>query len=255
MSLESMSPYELGLTRDPRALTHLIRYLREGTRGERRLAASAIGKLAPYCGDRCRDAVGPLVASLSDEGPQVRQYALKALKLLPLNDDALSAIRKMSLSDDRAYNRRFAAAMLKQVDPRSPTPVRSEESDPIDRSGLCQRIEDCLEAVGILETDSHNLLERLWESENQLAEARHHLDHAQNRLLARGIEGKNEAERRARLFDLLRTEHLGVEQSEKRLHLARRDQDEFNLSLQLLRVRLKGLELLAGLVRASDSED
>ena len=71
---------ELGRSMDPTALPELIELLRLPSTEVRRLAASAIGKLAEFGADppAAVEALAPV--ALCDRHPQVRQYALKALK-------------------------------------------------------------------------------------------------------------------------------------------------------------------------------
>ncbi len=70
----------LGCSEDPNALSELVRLLRLPSNEVRRLAASAIGKLADFDADP-KGAVKALApVALQDRHPQVRQYALKAVK-------------------------------------------------------------------------------------------------------------------------------------------------------------------------------
>ncbi len=70
----------LGRGTDPAALPELARLLKMPSAEVRRLAASAIGKLAGFSAD-AQAAVQALVpAALHDPHPQAQQYALKALK-------------------------------------------------------------------------------------------------------------------------------------------------------------------------------
>jgi len=71
---------ELGRSGDPCALPELIELFRLPSTEIRRLAASAIGKLAEFGADpeAAVDALVPV--ALRDRHPQVQQYALKALK-------------------------------------------------------------------------------------------------------------------------------------------------------------------------------
>lgn len=71
---------ELGQSMDPAALPELASLLRMPSAEIRRLAASAIGKLAGFGADpeRALAALEPI--ALRDPHPQVQQYALKALK-------------------------------------------------------------------------------------------------------------------------------------------------------------------------------
>jgi hypothetical protein len=71
---------ELGRSRDPGCVPELIRLLCMPSAGIRRLAASALAKLADFGADAasCVAALGPV--ALGDPHPQTRQYALSALK-------------------------------------------------------------------------------------------------------------------------------------------------------------------------------
>jgi len=71
---------ELGRSGDPSNLPELISLLQTPSAEVRRLAASAIGKLADYEADSqsAVEALAPV--ALRDPHPQARQYALKALK-------------------------------------------------------------------------------------------------------------------------------------------------------------------------------
>lgn len=71
---------ELGRGTDPAALPELISLLRFPSTEARRLAASAIAKLAPFGADPGSAIPALLPVALRDPHPQVQQYALKALK-------------------------------------------------------------------------------------------------------------------------------------------------------------------------------
>jgi len=72
---------ELGRSSDPDALPELIELLTMPAAEIRRLAASAIGKIAPFGADATTAVEALAPVALRDPHPQVRQYALKALKL------------------------------------------------------------------------------------------------------------------------------------------------------------------------------
>lgn len=114
-------------------------------------------------------------------------------------------------------------------------------------ASLQLRLEGCLKALDILESDLQENLNRLWQAEDDLAEARLNLEHAEQKLIVRGVEGKNETERRAHLAATLPREREAVEDADRRLRAARREQEEFRNSLQLVQQRLKALELLVSL--------
>ena len=69
---------ELGRSADGARLAELIGLFGQDSIEVRRLAASAIGKLAGLCD--AGEAVRALIPVLRDKHPQVRQYAIKALK-------------------------------------------------------------------------------------------------------------------------------------------------------------------------------
>ena len=112
MNFQELSPYDLGLTGSPDAVAYLIRFLRAGASNEKRLAASALRKLIPYCKGACNQAVPALLSCLEDPAPQVRQYAVKTLAELDLPGDALELIKKVSDSDEKEYNRVAAREIL-----------------------------------------------------------------------------------------------------------------------------------------------
>ena len=72
---------ELGRGTDPGALPELLQLLALPSSEIRRLAASAIGKLAGFGADPAAAAAGLAPVALRDPHPQTQQYALKALKL------------------------------------------------------------------------------------------------------------------------------------------------------------------------------
>jgi HEAT repeat protein len=71
---------ELGRGTDPAGLPELISLLAMPSAEIRRLAASAIGKLAGFGADPAAAVRALAPAALHDPHPQVQQYALKALK-------------------------------------------------------------------------------------------------------------------------------------------------------------------------------
>ena len=113
VDFKNMSPYELGLTYSKEAIPILIEYLKFGSKNEKRLAASAVSKLAPHFKAECNQAIPALIEciKLSDQ-PQTRQYALKTLAKLNLEDQHLEDLRKVQESDEKAYNRNIAYSIL-----------------------------------------------------------------------------------------------------------------------------------------------
>ncbi len=103
---------QLGRDTDPAALTELTRLLKMPSAEIRRLAASAIGKLASFGAD-AHSAVQALApVAFRDPHPQAQQYALKALKVygaaagehlhdlddLAVNDSAKDYVRRAAHS-------------------------------------------------------------------------------------------------------------------------------------------------------------
>ncbi len=71
---------ELGRSNDPASVPELIRLLAMPSAEIRRLSASALSKLADLSADRASAVSALAPIALRDPHPQVRQYALKALK-------------------------------------------------------------------------------------------------------------------------------------------------------------------------------
>jgi hypothetical protein len=71
---------ELGRSMDPAAVSELARLLGMPTAEVRRLAASALGKLADFGADAAVAVRALAPVALQDPHPQAQQYALKALK-------------------------------------------------------------------------------------------------------------------------------------------------------------------------------
>jgi len=113
--LKGMTPHELGESGRKEAVELLIPFLRSGQANERRLAASAVGKLADEFPDESKKALPYLVNLLSYNSPQVRQYSLKALSKFELNTSQLQEVQKRKQEDSKEYNRKAAAAILEDV--------------------------------------------------------------------------------------------------------------------------------------------
>jgi len=71
---------ELGRSQDPACVPELVRLLRMPSPEIRRLAASALAKLADFGADAASAVTALAPVALRDPHPQTRQYALKALK-------------------------------------------------------------------------------------------------------------------------------------------------------------------------------
>jgi hypothetical protein len=107
---------ELGNSGDPSALPELMGLTRSPVANVRRLAASAIGKLAGLA--EAKGAVDSLQPLLRDRHPQVRQYAVKALKAHGTAARcALSDLRDVAISPvETDYNRRDAKLAVETIE-------------------------------------------------------------------------------------------------------------------------------------------
>jgi len=107
---------ELGNSGDPFALPELMGLTRSPVANVRRLAASAIGKLAGLA--EAKGAVDVLQPLLRDRHPQVRQYAVKALKAYGTAAKcALSDLRDVAISPvETDYNRRDAKLAVETIE-------------------------------------------------------------------------------------------------------------------------------------------
>jgi hypothetical protein len=133
---------ELGNSGDPAALPELVELTRSPAASVRRLAASAIGKLAGLAD--AKGAVGALQPLLQDVFPQVRQYAAKALSEYGTAAKcALSDLRDMAISPvEKEYNNNCAKRAIELIEEAS----RIEE----------RRAEHCCRRCGVrLESDEY----------------------------------------------------------------------------------------------------
>lgn len=107
---------ELGNSGDPSALPELIELTRSPVANVRRLAASAIGKLAGLA--EAKKAVEAMQPLLQDRHPQVRQYAVKTLKAYGTAAKcALSDLRDIAISPvETDYNRRDARLAVETIE-------------------------------------------------------------------------------------------------------------------------------------------
>ncbi|MDP4089628.1 MAG: UvrD-helicase domain-containing protein [Bacillota bacterium] len=110
--LMDMTPFELGESGKEEAVKYLIMYLSKGTPNNKRLAASAIGKLSEKHREACQKALPFLIENLSDSHSQVRQYTLKAMTKLGLPEEYRKFIYSISKNDSMEYNRRAAAELF-----------------------------------------------------------------------------------------------------------------------------------------------
>ncbi|MDX8044622.1 UvrD-helicase domain-containing protein [Gracilibacillus sp. S3-1-1] len=115
----TLTPYELGETNQQEAIPFLLAYLEKGEDNEKRLAASAIAKLAKQLSDECKEALPFLLQNLSSEQSQVRQYTLKAIHTLALKKgdvtkEDVALIEKIKETDPKEYNQSSARKIIEQ---------------------------------------------------------------------------------------------------------------------------------------------
>ncbi|MEH2201052.1 MAG: tetratricopeptide repeat protein [Nostoc sp.] len=114
--LAKWTPFELGESNREEAISYLIPYLsKKSSYDEKRLAASAIHKLAKNYKNICALVIRLLLDNLTYPAPQVRQYALKALSLINLPKYAFPIIQEIANSDPKSYNRNLAKAILENI--------------------------------------------------------------------------------------------------------------------------------------------
>lgn len=132
----------LGNSGDPVVLPELTELTRSPVANVRRLAVSAIGKLAGLADGK--EAVAALQALLRDSHPQVRQYAAKALGLYGAAARcSLADLRDMAISPvEKEYNNESAKKAIELI----------EEAGRIEE----QQVEHCCKRCGVkLEPDEY----------------------------------------------------------------------------------------------------
>lgn len=122
----------LGRSGDPEALTELVELTRSPAASVKKLAASAIGKLAGLA--EADVAVRALQPLLQDRFPQVRQYTAKAISAYGADaETALPDLRDMAVSPvEPAYNNSAAKRAIELIEEAR----RIEESQAVH---ACQR--------------------------------------------------------------------------------------------------------------------
>ncbi len=105
---------DLGNSEDSSVISELIDFTRSENGNERRLAASALRKLARFR-PQIYEAVEALEGLLEDEKPQVRQYALKALgRIGKVNQERLESI--LNNPHEKGYNVSMARRLIKKAE-------------------------------------------------------------------------------------------------------------------------------------------
>ncbi|WP_375509570.1 tetratricopeptide repeat protein [uncultured Nostoc sp.] len=114
------NPFELGESKREEAISYLITYLsRTSSYDDKRLAASAIRKLAINFKTVPDLAINLLLDNLTHPAPQVRQYVLKALTVINLPSYVIPNIEEIAKNDPKVYNRKIAEDMLQKLKPVS----------------------------------------------------------------------------------------------------------------------------------------
>ncbi|MBI4653713.1 MAG: HEAT repeat domain-containing protein [Nitrospirae bacterium] len=99
----------LGESEDPSVIPQLIDYTKSKNGNDRRLAASALGKLSRFKPQIC-EAVESLESLLKDEKPQVRQYALKAISKIGTIDQ-----NKIKSIMENLYEKEYNVSLVRRL--------------------------------------------------------------------------------------------------------------------------------------------
>ncbi|BAY97090.1 hypothetical protein NIES37_10270 [Tolypothrix tenuis PCC 7101] len=127
------NPFELGESNREEAITYLIPYLsRKSSYDGKRLAASAMRKLAMRFSNIPDLAIELLLDNLTYPAPQVRQYVLKALAVIKLPSNAIAIIEKIANNDPQEYNRTVANNILQEFRANSNKPLQKQNKDKLD---------------------------------------------------------------------------------------------------------------------------
>ena len=98
------------------AIPYLKKFLSFGRLNEKRLAASAIGKLSSKFQDQCNSAIPELLDCIQKHPhTQTRQYALKTLRNLQLSCDLCVIFKEIFETDEKYYNRDIALEILQSL--------------------------------------------------------------------------------------------------------------------------------------------
>src|SRR5690606_35065828 len=120
-AIDTMTPAELGESGQKEALPILMRYMQQGSANDRRLAASAVGKLLENYPEEAAAAIPALLTLAQDKYPQVRLYALKTLMLLIADLSATHAMLFEAIAgeDENPFNRKLAERILSHLETSS----------------------------------------------------------------------------------------------------------------------------------------
>ena len=107
------APWILGEKKNPEDIPKLIDFTKSDNVNERRLAASALGKMAKLK-PQIYEAVPSLILLLKDEKSQVRQYSIKSLGLIK-DERALSHLEIVAKTDEKGYNKKCAEKAIRKL--------------------------------------------------------------------------------------------------------------------------------------------
>lgn len=105
--------FKFGKLKDPKVIPRLIEFTKSKDGNERRLAASALGKLSVFQ-PQILEAVPPLIELLEDENPQIRQYSAKALGKIGRRD-AIPYLKQL-MNDKKEYVGSAAKLAISQIE-------------------------------------------------------------------------------------------------------------------------------------------
>lgn len=105
--------FKFGESKDPKVIPRLIEFTKSKDGNERRLAASALGKLSGFK-PQMLEAVPPLIELLEDENPQIRQYSAKALGKIGRRD-AIPYLKQL-MNDKKEYVGSAAKLAISQIE-------------------------------------------------------------------------------------------------------------------------------------------
>lgn len=104
---------QLGNEKKRKNISKLITYTKSENYNDRRLAASALGKLHSLTPE-IFSSVPTLVELTNDKKPQVRQYAIKALGKIG-DKQAVHQLEKIKRNDEKEYNRESAEIAIEKI--------------------------------------------------------------------------------------------------------------------------------------------
>ncbi|RDU38670.1 hypothetical protein DRW41_03675 [Neobacillus piezotolerans] len=163
LDLSKLSPYELGESKNVEAIEYLISFLGSGTKNERRLAASAVNKLYNLYPSECQITKPLLIKNLKHDGPQVRNYCLKAIMKMDLTDEEIIEIERICEFEDKDYNRKLVHQIVKLMDEnRTPlikfnVPIQEDFNSEQNNSKLTQSEFNVEKPKPLLEKEENNI--------------------------------------------------------------------------------------------------